>query len=214
MKRFLFITIFIFSTVTFCHAQNTFPSNGNVGIGTANPSSLLEISGITASFKFNNTTSEFSLTGSNNNGSYYPHFNMGLNGDNNYTLGLVSAFHDNMALYFDAYPGNGNWTSSHSGSNFSLYKYNNELIIGFKNNVPVGTGFLWNLTDGVKFSNDGKLGIGGSAGSAKLYVNGNVGIGTTNPDEKLTVYGNIHARGVKVDLNGALADYVFAKDYN
>jgi hypothetical protein len=41
----------------------------------------------------------------------------------------------------------------------------------------------------------------------------NVGIGTPDPDEKLTVKGGIHARSVKVDLNGPLADYVFEADY-
>jgi len=43
--------------------------------------------------------------------------------------------------------------------------------------------------------------------------NGNVGIGTTNPDEKLTVNGVIHAREVRVDLSGPLADFVFKPDY-
>jgi len=42
---------------------------------------------------------------------------------------------------------------------------------------------------------------------------GNIGIGTTNPDEKLTVNGVIHAKEVKVDLSGALADFVFKPDY-
>jgi hypothetical protein len=43
---------------------------------------------------------------------------------------------------------------------------------------------------------------------------GNVGIGTTIPDEKLTVKGRIHAQEVKVDLLGALVpDYVFASGY-
>ncbi|MCX2680630.1 tail fiber protein [Galbibacter sp. EGI 63066] len=47
-----------------------------------------------------------------------------------------------------------------------------------------------------------------------LAVNGKVGIGTLNPDSELAVKGNIHAREVKVDLNGAVApDYVFKEDY-
>lgn len=41
----------------------------------------------------------------------------------------------------------------------------------------------------------------------------NVGIGTTTPDSKLTVNGTIHAKEVLIDLNGALADYVFDKNY-
>jgi hypothetical protein len=40
---------------------------------------------------------------------------------------------------------------------------------------------------------------------------GNIGIGTENPSCKLDVNGTIHAREIKVDLNGA--DFVFEKDY-
>lgn len=37
-----------------------------------------------------------------------------------------------------------------------------------------------------------------------------IGINTKNPDELLTVNGSIHAKEVRIDLNGALApDYVF-----
>jgi hypothetical protein len=59
-------------------------------------------------------------------------------------------------------------------------------------------------------------------GERRVYLNtkgnsyligGNVGIGTTNPDEKLTVNGVIHAKEVKVDLSGPLADFVFKPDY-
>ncbi|PWG77997.1 hypothetical protein DDR33_24600, partial [Pararcticibacter amylolyticus] len=45
-----------------------------------------------------------------------------------------------------------------------------------------------------------------------ILPNGNMGIGTTTPDAKLSVNGNIHAREVKVDLNG-WPDYVFKKSY-
>jgi hypothetical protein len=59
-------------------------------------------------------------------------------------------------------------------------------------------------------------------GERRVYLNtkgnsyligGNVGIGTTNPDEKLTVNGVIHAKEVKVDLSGPLADFVFKSNY-
>jgi hypothetical protein len=46
-----------------------------------------------------------------------------------------------------------------------------------------------------------------------LGDNGYVGIGTTEPDYMLTVNGTIHAKEVKIDLKGPLADYVFDKNY-
>ena len=46
-----------------------------------------------------------------------------------------------------------------------------------------------------------------------ILPSGNVGIGTTVPDQRLTVNGIIHAKEVRVDLTGPLADYVFSKDY-
>lgn len=42
---------------------------------------------------------------------------------------------------------------------------------------------------------------------------GNVGIGTNIPDEKLTVNGIIHAKEIKIDLTGPLADFVFKPSY-
>lgn len=44
--------------------------------------------------------------------------------------------------------------------------------------------------------------------------NGCVGIGTTTPDALLTVNGVIHAKEVRVDVTGPLADYVFHPSYN
>jgi len=53
----------------------------------------------------------------------------------------------------------------------------------------------------------------GFLSSKYTFLFGNVGIGTTNPDELLTVNGAIHAKEIKVDLTGSLADFVFSPDY-
>ncbi|MFQ6601757.1 hypothetical protein [Flavobacterium sp. C3NV] len=42
---------------------------------------------------------------------------------------------------------------------------------------------------------------------------GNVGIGTASPDSKLAVNGTIHSKEVKVDMTG-WSDFVFKKEYN
>ncbi len=62
----------------------------------------------------------------------------------------------------------------------------------------------------------GKINIRNSSNTpffSVLMDNGNVGIGTTSPDTKLAVNGNIHTKEVKVDLVG-WPDYVFESDYN
>ncbi|MEP2937013.1 MAG: hypothetical protein ABJM06_01370 [Gilvibacter sp.] len=48
--------------------------------------------------------------------------------------------------------------------------------------------------------------------SIVVTPDGNVGIGKANPETKLEVNGRIHAKSVKVDLEG-WADFVFALDY-
>jgi len=78
--------------------------------------------------------------------------------------------------------------------------------MSIKDNVFLKTYGYYNLT-GLS------LGVAGYEDLFHLKNSGNVGIGTTNPDEKLTVNGVIHAREVKVDLSGSLADFVFNPNY-
>ena len=55
--------------------------------------------------------------------------------------------------------------------------------------------------------------IEGGNGTVNAYFeNAKLGIGTTTPDAKLAVNGDVHAKEVKVDLNG-WPDFVFNKDY-
>jgi len=56
------------------------------------------------------------------------------------------------------------------------------------------------------------LGSGSSNKNVAITNSGNVGIGTITPDEKLAVNGKIHAKEVRVDLNG-WPDYVFEETY-
>ena len=65
--------------------------------------------------------------------------------------------------------------------------------------------------------NDGVVEFG-TKGTTRMRIssNGNVGIGLPagkEADAALTVKGTIHATQVRIDLSGALADYVFDKNY-
>lgn len=57
----------------------------------------------------------------------------------------------------------------------------------------------------------GACGVSGSLDNLVTVKDQKMGIATKNPDELLTVNGSIHAKEVRVDLDGALApDYVFS----
>jgi hypothetical protein len=108
-------------------------------------------------------------------------------------------------------------------SEFSAFEINNSFTPGQTGYVKVFYPSFNNLLFGADY--DGNIGgvqpniqFGRKDQPFLTVVNnggytGNIGIGTTNPDEKLTVNGVIHAKEVKVDLSGPLADYVFKPDY-
>jgi len=50
----------------------------------------------------------------------------------------------------------------------------------------------------------GKVGIGGTPGTAKLYVNGNIGVGVTDPTQKLDVAGAIEIGDTSAPTAGAI----------
>jgi hypothetical protein len=214
MKKILLPAIIIVFALSNVKAQNLFPDSGKVGIGTRSPAATLQISTSAGNLQFNPSatgvfqvfnsmgTLQFNpsgttlyLNGPTPDATHMPKMFLGFTGDSNAAIALGAFQHDNAAISFDSQPSGGTWVSSHAGSNFSLYKANNELIVGFNKNTIAGSTFYFDLSTGVRFSNDGKLGIGGAAGTAKLYVNGNVGIGTNAPAYPLDVVGGIRATG-------------------
>ncbi|OCA80506.1 hypothetical protein BBH99_04050 [Chryseobacterium contaminans] len=162
--------------------------NGNIGIGTVNPISKLDVrgnivAGITDATEGINAFAIRYENGSVNNwGSLR-------SGAETYMSYGVKA--DNKTAY--------GWLSG-SGS-YPSYK------------TAVTTG-----NDGIRFLSSAYEKIAQDSPVTmselmRITPGGNVGIGTRNPDQKLTVKGKIHAEDVIVDMN-VPADYVFQKYFD
>ncbi|WP_299181208.1 tail fiber protein [uncultured Aquimarina sp.] len=155
--------------------------NGNIGIGTTSPNAKLQVEGQTKVGKWGvltlDWTNETNWGGSSNKWAGYVGFNSSRNDEDPK----------------DHYRGTNKYTSKgvFEGSNYGF-----RWLFRNHNNYDSQAQHL--LTEYMRLTN-----------------NGNLGIGTTTPDAKLTVKGNIHTQEVKVDLNGAVApDYVFLEDYD
>jgi hypothetical protein len=126
--------------------------------------------GASAGFTFTSSSNVVTITGTDSSSSTSPRLNFAFTSDSDPALTNVVYSHDNLAISFDSYHNGTSWVSSHSGANFSIYKNNSELIIGYNSGTTKGSTFGgFNLTNGVRFSNAGKLGIGASA-TGQLHV--------------------------------------------
>lgn len=168
---------------------NTFPVNGNVGIGTAGPAYLMDVRKMAENnglekivqYTVSDAPNE-SLTimnGTAINGRFIPWIEASRTHIDDYVFGITASvpgssdIGDKPMMHFDA-----RWSAG-------------PLI-----NRPL---FSW-----------------GSYSTSYMIMNakGNLGIGTDNPQQKLSVKGKIQAEEIKVTTtSGDWPDYVFEDDY-
>jgi parallel beta helix pectate lyase-like protein len=133
----------------------------------------LSVTDGTNSMGFSPSTSTLTISGPASNVTQAPKISYKFNGDADPAISYLTYAHDNIAMTFDAHWNGSSWVSSHAGSNFALYKVSGEVVIGYQSSVAKSSTFAtFELTDAVRFSSDGKLGIGAAAGTYKLNVNG------------------------------------------
>jgi hypothetical protein len=230
-KRILLITLIGMSIGM--NAQNTFPSNGSVGIGTSTPSiwfnsHVVEIQNNRPVLKLNSTGTTGTLVFTNAlvSSNHYGEFHL----NHSYS----SSDPSKSRFRFGSYPGGGILTLQADGNvGIGVTSPKSKLDIGTNYSDPSvypNKITLWSAEENNYFGfgiSEGDLdyfsqhnhrfhtGYNGTPGSEKMVIksNGNVGIGITNPGSKLSVNGKIHTKEVKVDLIG-WSDFVFQTNYN
>ncbi|WP_025667244.1 tail fiber protein [Aquimarina megaterium] len=215
MKKSIFLSVSLVLISFISTAQNnTFPTTGNVGIGTTTPDQALVVKG-SISFDYGDTKSYngFRLIGPKT--EYYNIITGGTAVIHEFTGSLGSI----MSLTNDGKVGIGTTTPS---SKLHVNSTEKNAFRVYKEGVSDKYLNVWHGSSGAVIEpikeNGGtsELYIGGYENPTNLYLStngGNVGIGTSTPDSKLAVNGKIHAKEVKVDLTG-WPDYVFENNYN
>ncbi len=203
--------------------------DGNVGIGTTNPTYRLEVHGVLAIKNGNtdlllyrdNDVGDWSLLRTNTGNGLAL---IGRPDDvalsvsrttSNVGIGTITPdekLHVNGTATITANIGNV------TGPHWQTGKHTLELQNSDAGDVVLSFHRAGYTSAAIKHPSFGGLAFSATGGYNQTHMylkaNGYVGIGTTTPDAKLTVKGKIHAEEVKIDLSVPAPDYVFKKEYD
>ena len=167
-------------------AQNTFPTNGNVGIGTTTPSEKLHVNGNILSNKL-------------------------MVNDPNRTIDWNTIWQSGFYESYNATngPESGGWfwgLNMNHVSNSSTYKYNGQIAIKNSSSSPT---MYFRSTNRLGAGTWAKIitDIGN-----KVIITGNVGIGTTNPQYKLHVNSGVQLRKTSIGATSASSENSWIRD--
>ena len=203
--RSLMIPLLVVGGVATAWAQNIFPSSGNAGIGTTNPSAPLTImstqsgEGLRLIGRANSGVDEANLMLFKNNGSTFHGAIIGSNGALNLMGGSNGIA---VTVNGSGNVGIGTTTPVAPLTVRSSSGAEGIRLIGRSNSGVDEANLLLFKNDGLTFhgaiiGSNGSLSLQGGSGGVALTVTGsrNVGIGTANPSAMLHVAGSVQADG-------------------
>jgi hypothetical protein len=232
MKKIKILFSILLATVS-VFAQNTFPTNGDVGIGTSNPSSPFHVAGMPDY----NWLTHFGHTGLFGHQMYFGYSNPsptnygllitgGRNSPSQFDLAVENKFYlmgngdlglgtSSPLARFDIRGGNILVKNLSNTTGESVPMIMQSLNVGnyttFGTSINSATESAGSNSYALQFFTQDSY-LTGLTEKLRISANGDVGIGTATPREKLSVNGKIRAHEVKVETAN-WPDYVFEKGY-